>query len=148
MNHEFYVNVDVILATIRSEFKMFRKFVKHHEFIKRILKRKVKKEKKLLISKILRSNKWKEIIMNKENDVQNRVMKEISQKDIQKTNKDSKEMKKRSRFVFDKQKIKIIKKIKEIKKIEKIASLSSWKRTSNKSRVIDIWRNEMNKKNS
>jgi hypothetical protein len=63
--------------------------------------------------------------MNKENDVQNRVMKEISQKDIQKTNKDSKEMKKRSRFVFDKQKIKIIKKIKEIKKIEKIASLSS-----------------------
>jgi hypothetical protein len=26
--------------------------------------------------------------------------------------------------------------------------LSSWKRTSNKSRVIDIWRNEMNKKNS
>jgi hypothetical protein len=57
MNHEFYVNVDVILATIRSEFKMFRKFAKHHEFIKRILKKKVKKEKKLLISKVLQSNK-------------------------------------------------------------------------------------------
>jgi hypothetical protein len=82
MNHEFYVNVDVILATIRSKFKMFWKFVKHHEFIKRILKRKKKKEKKLLISKILRSNKWKEIIVKKKNDVQNRIMKEISQKKI------------------------------------------------------------------
>ncbi len=57
MNHEFYVNVDVIFATIRLKFKMFRKFVKHHKFIKRILKRKMKKEKKLFISKILRSNK-------------------------------------------------------------------------------------------
>jgi hypothetical protein len=56
-NHEFYVNVDVILATIRSKFKMSRKFVKHHEFIRRILKKTVKKEKKLFISKILRSNK-------------------------------------------------------------------------------------------
>jgi hypothetical protein len=57
VNHELYVNVDVIFATIRSEFKMFRKSVKHHEFIRRILKRKVKKEKKLFTSKILRSNK-------------------------------------------------------------------------------------------
>jgi hypothetical protein len=45
MNHEFYVNVDVIFATIRSKFKMSRKFVKHHEFIKRILKKKIKKKK-------------------------------------------------------------------------------------------------------
>jgi hypothetical protein len=57
MNHELYVNVDVIFATIRSKFKMSRKFVKHHEFIRRILKKKMKKEKKLLISKILRSDK-------------------------------------------------------------------------------------------
>ncbi len=56
IDHEFYVNVDVILATIRSKFKMFKQFVKHHEFIKRILKKK-KKKKKLFISKILRSNK-------------------------------------------------------------------------------------------
>ncbi len=65
MNHELYVNVDVIFATIRSKFKMSRKFVKHHEFIKRILKKKEKKEKKLLISKILRSSKWKKIIVKK-----------------------------------------------------------------------------------
>ncbi len=65
MNHEFYVNVDVIFATTRSKFKMSRKFAKHHEFIKRILKRKVEKEKKLFISKILRSEKWKEITMKK-----------------------------------------------------------------------------------
>jgi hypothetical protein len=57
VNHEFYANVDVILTAARSEFKVFKKSAKHHEFIKRILKRKIKKEKKLLISKILRSKK-------------------------------------------------------------------------------------------
>jgi hypothetical protein len=57
MNHEFYVNVDVIFATIRSKSKMSRKSVKHHEFIRRILKRKIEKKKKLFISKILRSEK-------------------------------------------------------------------------------------------
>ncbi len=57
IDHEFYVNVDVILATTRSKFKMFKKSAKHHEFIKRILKKKIKKKKKLLISKILRSRK-------------------------------------------------------------------------------------------
>jgi hypothetical protein len=31
IDHELYVNVDVILATIRSESKMFRKSAKHHE---------------------------------------------------------------------------------------------------------------------
>jgi ribosome-binding protein aMBF1 (putative translation factor) len=76
--------------------------------------------------------------VKKENDVQNRVMKEISQKNIQKADKHSKEMKKRSHFVFDKEKVKIIKKIKKIKKIEKIASLSARKKTSNKLRIIDI----------
>jgi hypothetical protein len=44
IDHEFYVNVDVIFATIRSKSKMFKKFAKHHEFIKRILKRKKKKK--------------------------------------------------------------------------------------------------------
>ncbi len=146
MHHEFYVNVDVILATARSKFKMFRKFVKYHEFIKRILKRKVKKEKKLLISKTLRSNKRKKIIVKKENDLQNRIMKEVSQKNIQKTDKNAKKMKKRSRFVFDKKKIKIIKKIKKIKKIQKTVSLSTRKKVSNKSRIIDIWKNEINEK--
>jgi hypothetical protein len=65
MNHEFYVNVDVILATIRSKFKMSRKSAKHHEFIRRILKKKVEKEKKLFTSKILRSEKWKKATMKK-----------------------------------------------------------------------------------
>jgi hypothetical protein len=57
VNHEFYANVNVILIATRSKFKIFKKFVKHHEFIRRILKRKVKKKEKLFISKILRSKK-------------------------------------------------------------------------------------------
>ncbi len=50
-NQEFYVDINVFFATIRSKFKFFRKFAKHHEFIRRILKRKVKKEKKLFFEK-------------------------------------------------------------------------------------------------
>jgi hypothetical protein len=57
VNHEFYASVNVILIAARSKFKIFKKFVKHHESIKRILKRKIKKEEKLFISKILRSKK-------------------------------------------------------------------------------------------
>jgi tellurite resistance protein len=76
--------------------------------------------------------------MKKENDIQNRVMKEVSQENIQKINKNSKKIKKRSRFVFNKEKVKIIKKIKKIKKVQKIASLSTRKKISNKFRIIDI----------
>jgi hypothetical protein len=65
-------------------------------------------------------------------------MTKISQKDIQKAEKNSKEVKERSRFIFDKKKVEIIKKIKKIKKIQNIASLSARKRISNKSRIIDI----------
>jgi hypothetical protein len=57
VNHEFYAKVNVILIVTRSEFKFFKKFAKYHEFIKRILKRKMKKEEKLFILKILRSKK-------------------------------------------------------------------------------------------
>jgi hypothetical protein len=57
VSHELYANVDVILIAARSESKIFKKLAKHHEFIRRILKKKIKKEKKLLISKILRSKK-------------------------------------------------------------------------------------------
>ncbi len=146
MNHEFYVSVDVIFATTRSKFKMFRKFVKHHEFIKRILKKKVKKEKKLFISKILRSNKWKEITMKKKDDVRNRVMKKVFQKNVQKKKKKFEKERKRSRFVFDKEKDKIIKMIKEVKTNQKIASLFTRKKVSNKFRIIDIWKNEINEK--
>ncbi len=46
MNHEFYVNVDVIFATIQLKFKVFRKFTKRHEFIERILKKKSEKKEK------------------------------------------------------------------------------------------------------
>ncbi len=146
MNHELYVSVDVILATARSEFKVFRKFAKHHEFIRRILKRKVKKEKKLLISKILRSSKWKETTMKKKDDVRDRVMKEVFQKDVQKREKKLEKKKERSRFVFDKEKDKIIRMIKEVKADQKIASLFARKRVSNKLRIIDIWRNEIDEK--
>jgi hypothetical protein len=76
--------------------------------------------------------------MKKKNDVRNRVMTKISQENIQKAKKNSEKVKKRSRFVFDKEKVKIIKKIKKIKEVEKIASLSIRKRISNKSRIIDI----------
>jgi hypothetical protein len=54
--------------------------------------------------------------MKKENDIQNRVMTKISSKNIRKAKKDSKKVKKRSRFIFDKEKIKIIKKIEKLKK--------------------------------
>ncbi len=36
--------------------------------------------------------------------------------------------------------------IKKVKKVQKIASLSARKRVSNKSRIIDIWRNEIDEK--
>ncbi len=146
VNHEFYANVDVILTAARSKFKVFKKFAKHHEFIKRILKRKVKKEKKLFISKILRSKKWKKITMKKENDVRNRVMKEIFQKNMQKREKKFEKKKERSRFVFDKEKNKIAKMIKKMKEVQEIASLSARKKISNKLRIIDIWKNEIDEK--
>jgi hypothetical protein len=76
--------------------------------------------------------------MKKENNIRDRFMKEVSQENVQKTDKDSKEVEKRSHFVFDKEKIKIIKKIKKIKKVQKIASLSARKKISNKLRIIDI----------
>ncbi len=142
VNHEFYANVDVILIATRSKFKVFKKSVKHHEFIKRILKRKIEKEKKLFTSKILRSEKWKKATMKEEDDVRDRVMKEV----FQKNEKDSKDVEERSRFVFDKEKTKTVKKIKKIKEVEKVVSLSTRKRISNKFRIIDIWKNEMNEK--
>jgi hypothetical protein len=36
--------------------------------------------------------------------------------------------------------------IKKVKKIQEIASLSARKRVSNKLRIIDIWRNEIDEK--
>ncbi len=146
VNHEFYASVDVILIAARSKFKVFKKFVKHHEFIKRILKRKVEKEKKLLISKILRSKKWKKITVKKKNDVRNRVMKEVFQKNVHEKKKKFEKKRKRSRFVFDKEKNKIAKVIKKMKEVQKVASLFARKRVSNKSRIIDIWKNEINEK--
>jgi hypothetical protein len=58
-------------------------------------------------------------------------MKEAFQKKLEKKRE-------RSRFVFDKEKDKIIKMIKKMKEIQKIASLSARKRISNKLRIIDI----------
>jgi hypothetical protein len=72
--------------------------------------------------------------MKEKNDVRNRVMKEI----FQKNEKDSKNVEQRSCFAFDKEKIKIIKKIKKIKKVQKVVFLLARKRVLNKSRIIDI----------
>jgi predicted glycosyl hydrolase (DUF1957 family) len=76
--------------------------------------------------------------MKKKNDVRDQVMKEISQKNVQKRKKKFEKKKKRSRFVFDKEKNKIIKMIKKMKKIQKIALLFARKRILNKFRIIDI----------
>ncbi len=84
--------------------------------------------------------------MKKKNDVRDRVMKETSQKDVQKREKKLEKKRERSRFVFDKNKDKIIKMIKKVKINQKIASLFARKRVSNKFRIIDIWRNEIREK--
>jgi hypothetical protein len=118
VNHEFYANVNVILIAARSKFKIFKKFAKHHEFIKRILKRKIKK-KKLFISKILRSKKWKKITMKKKNDVRNRVMKKVSQKNVQKRKKNSRRRKNVRDSFSTKKKIKSLKWLKKWKKFKK-----------------------------
>ncbi len=75
--------------------------------------------------------------MKKKNDVRDRVMKEAFQKNVQKKKKLEKK-RKRSQFVFDKEKDKITKVIKKMKEVQEIASLSARKRISNKSRIIDI----------
>jgi hypothetical protein len=110
IDHEFYVNVDVILAIIRLKFKMFKEFAKHHEFIKRILKKKVKKKKKLFISKILRSNKWKEVTIKKKNDIQDHVMTKISSKNIRKAKKIRKKWKSVRVSFLTKKKLRLSKK--------------------------------------
>jgi hypothetical protein len=76
--------------------------------------------------------------MKKKNDVRDRIMKEVFQKNVQKKKKKFEKKKKRSRFAFDKEKDKIIKMIKKMKEVQKIASLSARKRVSNKLRIIDI----------
>ncbi len=76
--------------------------------------------------------------MKKEDDVRDRVMKEASQKDVQKKEKKFEKKRERSRFALDKEKDKITKMIKEMKADQEIASLSARKRVSNKSRIIDI----------
>jgi hypothetical protein len=76
--------------------------------------------------------------VKKENDVRNRVMKEVSQENVQKRKKKFEKKRKRSRFVFEKEKDKIAKMIKKMKEVQKIASLFARKRISNKSRIIDI----------
>jgi flagellar motility protein MotE (MotC chaperone) len=55
--------------------------------------------------------------MKKENDVRDRIMKEISQKNVQKKKKKLEKKRERSRFVFDKEKDKITKVIKKMKEV-------------------------------
>jgi hypothetical protein len=72
--------------------------------------------------------------MKEENDVRSRVMKKV----FQKNEKKLKDVKERSRFVFDKEKVKIIKKIKKMKKVQKIVFLLVRKKAFNKFRIINI----------
>jgi hypothetical protein len=72
--------------------------------------------------------------MKKENDVRNRIIKEI----FQKNEKNSKNVEKRSRFIFNKEKVKIIEKIKKVKKMQQIVFLFVRKRIFNQFRIINI----------
>jgi hypothetical protein len=54
VNHVFITCVNVILTTTRSESKLNLKVNKHHESIRRVLKRKIKKEEKLFTTKTVR----------------------------------------------------------------------------------------------
>ena len=54
VRHDSSASVNAILVATRSELKKNVKSFKHHEFIRRILKRKIKKEKKLSIAKTIR----------------------------------------------------------------------------------------------
>jgi hypothetical protein len=63
--------------------------------------------------------------MKEENDVRDRVMKKV----FQKNEKNTKDVEKRSRFVFDKEKAKIVKKIKKIEEIEKNCLVVSTKKS-------------------
>jgi hypothetical protein len=54
VNHVFITFVNVILAATRSESKLNSKVNKHHESIRRILQRKIKKEEKLSTIKTIR----------------------------------------------------------------------------------------------
>jgi hypothetical protein len=76
--------------------------------------------------------------VKKEDDVRNRIMKKIFQKDVQEKKKKFEKERERSRFAFDKEKDQIIRMIKEVKANQEIASLSACKRVSNKLRIIDI----------
>jgi hypothetical protein len=56
IDHESHVNVEIILAAVRFESKVSNSF-KKQELIKRILKKRIKKEKKFSTLKVLRSEK-------------------------------------------------------------------------------------------
>jgi hypothetical protein len=134
VNHEFYANVNIIFIVTRLKFKIFKKFVKYHEFIKRILKRKWKKKKNCSFQRFGDQKNEKKLRWKKKTMFEIELWKKF----FRKTKKKSKNVEKRSRFAFDKEKVKIIKKIKEVKKIQKIVSLFVRKRILNKLRIIDI----------
>jgi hypothetical protein len=54
VNHVLITFVNVILATTRSESKLNSKVNKHHESIRRILKKKIEKKEKLSTTKTIR----------------------------------------------------------------------------------------------
>ncbi len=56
IDHKSHVNVEIILTAIRFELKTFNSF-KKQELIKKILKKRIKKEKKFFTLKMLRFEK-------------------------------------------------------------------------------------------
>ncbi len=91
---------------------------------------------------MLRFEKWKEIIVKEEDFDRKRIMTKISQK-VEKEVEQIEKMFSRQRFDSEKKKIKIVK---NAEKVQKVASLSSRKRTFNKSRITDLWKDQLNEK--
>lgn len=71
MNRNSIISINIILIAARSKSKTEVKFFKHHELIRRILKRRMKKEEKLSIVKIVHDKNWKELQEDKINNENN-----------------------------------------------------------------------------
>jgi hypothetical protein len=120
INHEFYVNVDVILIATRFEFKLFKKFAKHHEFIKRILKRKIKKRKVVHFQKYCDRKNKKKLQWRKKTTCEIELWKKSFKKTCKKKKKSSKEKKNVRDSFSTKKKIKSLKWSKKWKKFKKL----------------------------
>jgi hypothetical protein len=146
VNHVFITFVNVILATTRNEFKSNSKVNKHHESIKRILKRKIEKEEKLSTAKTVRQENWKKA--QEENASTDKNIKDAKMTKVSESVKIVREIKKASvekktRFTFkvkSKSKEKIVEnKVEEIMSIRKIRDFARLK-------MMNLWKKNENEK--